>query len=99
MQQHLLVVLLAETTAAAGNVLTDKWGPLINLGAIGVVLFWFLWKTEPRLRRIEDAIDANSRTVLIAVMAMESVPDFVKTQAAEQLKKLDVVQAAQNVKS
>lgn len=75
--------------AAAGTGLADKWGPLVNLGAIGCVLFWFLLKTDPRLRRIEEAIDRNSRANLLAVLSMNGVPSHVKKQAEAIIGELD----------
>ncbi len=67
--------------------------PLLNIGGIGVVLFWFMWKMEPRLRSMESTIDRNSRAEMIGVLAMTWVPDPLKDQARAIVKEVDDAEA------
>lgn len=54
--------------AVAGTELSPSvLSPLINLGAMGVVLIWFMFRAEPRMRGMERAIDRQTRaTILLA---------------------------------
>jgi hypothetical protein len=83
-----LLPILAAAGETATGVLTDRWSPLINLGAIGCVLIWFLVKTEPRLRRMEQAIDRQSKSLMIAVISMRGVEGPVKEQAQAMLDEI-----------
>lgn len=67
----------------------DLLMPLINVGGIGVVLAWVLWKIEPRLRSMESTIDRNSRAEMIGVLAMSYVPDALKDQARSIIVEVD----------
>lgn len=59
------------------------FGPLINVGGIGVVLAWLLWKSEPRMRGIEAAIDRLTRMIAVFLIELPHVIDAVKLQARE----------------
>lgn len=87
----LLPVIAAASETAAG-VLTDRWSPLINLGAIGCVLGWFLIKLEPRLRRMEQAIDRSSRAQLMLLIGIRGIEPAVKDQAQTLLKEIEEAQ-------
>lgn len=72
------------------------FAPLINVGVTGVILAWFLWKHEPRIKAIEEAIDRMSRTLLLFLLELAHVSDAAKLQAkaiieeigkAEELRK------------
>ena len=86
-----VLVIAASTLAQASGVIGEGLSPLLNVGALGAVLAWFLLKTEPRLRRMEEANDRQSRIVLLAVLAMaEGKPlESVKAQAHEMEQELD----------
>ncbi len=55
--------------------------PLINGGALSIILAWFLWKHEPRIKAIEEAIDRMSRTLLLFLLELAHVSDAAKLQA------------------
>ena len=78
---------LAVIAQTATGFVTDKWSPLINLGAIGCVLAWFLIRAEPRLGKIERAIDRSSRALMIATLAMRG--QDVREEAHDLAKEVD----------
>lgn len=65
------------------------WAPLINTGAIGVVLGWFMLRMEPRMRAIEAAIDTISLALMIAVLAMKNLDRSISEQAQAIKDRLD----------
>jgi len=85
----------AAVTADATDALTATWSPLINIGAIGCVLAWFLIRAEPRLGRIERAIDRSTRANLIMAQIMSDIAEHrrvsetTKVQAKELIKEVD----------
>lgn len=83
---------IAAAAETAAGVITDRWSPLINLGAVGCVLAWFMFRMEPRMRRMEQAVDRFSRTVLLAVVSMRGVDPPIKEQAQAVLKEIDDAQ-------
>jgi hypothetical protein len=60
--------------------------PLINVGAVGGVLAWVLWRTDRRLERLERAIDRLTRAQTLALVAHES--SGVRQQAQALLAEL-----------
>jgi hypothetical protein len=66
--------------------------PLANVGAVGLILAWVLWQMNPRLDRIERAIDMNSRSILLDVVSRDNASDFVKKQAAAMLAQIEARQ-------
>lgn len=58
-----------------------EWTPLLNMGAVGVVLAWFLWKDEPRKRAMERAIEQNTLTLTILLIEIERTSPQAKEQA------------------
>ena len=81
--------------AQAVNPMTDTWTPLINIGAIGCVLAWFLFRSEPRMARVERAIDRGTRGNLLAAVAMSDMAEgrtispAMRAQAKELIKEID----------
>jgi hypothetical protein len=67
--------------------------PLLNLGAIGAVLAWFLVNLGPRLERIERAIDRLTRAQMLTLLSRPDVPEPVKRLAGDLVKELDHAQA------
>lgn len=84
-----LLPILGFLAEAATGVLTDQWGPLINLGAVGCVLAWFMFRTEPRLRRMEQAIDRSSRALMIVTMSIRRLAPEIKEQAESLISELE----------
>lgn len=72
---------------AAGEI---SWvDPLIQLGAVGGVLVWFMFKTEPRLRGVEAAIDRMARSILLLVVSIPHATDTAKEQAKGIITEID----------
>lgn len=69
--------------------------PLLNLGAIGAVLAWFLVNLSPRLDRIERAIDRLTRAQMLTLLSRPDVPEGVKTLANDLVHELDRSKASQ----
>lgn len=77
----------------------DGLSPLINVGAIGAVLWWFLTQTNPRLEalqkemqamgsRIEGALDRLTRAQMLTLLNQPETPDALKREAREVLKEV-----------
>lgn len=64
--------------------------PLIQLGGIGGVLVWFMFKTEPRLRAVEAAIDRMARSVLLLVISIPHATETAKEQASGIVREIDI---------
>jgi hypothetical protein len=92
---HAPIIPTLAVATDAGAALTNAWSPLINLGAIGCVLAWFLIRAEPRMGRIERAIDRANRANLIAAQLMSDiaegrkVSEMTRQQAREIVKEID----------
>lgn len=85
-----LLLFLALGGEAAASIVNDPWSPLINLGAIGCVLLWFMLRTDPRLRRIEEAIDRQSRATLVSVLSRQGISEAIKEEARAILSEIEV---------
>lgn len=59
---------------------------LANIGAVGAILAWFLWQTNPRLDRIEKAIDRQTRAILLTLVSRPEIQGAVREQARLLLK-------------
>jgi len=63
-------------------------GSLINFGALGIVLAWFMFRTEGKLERIERALNRLARAELISTLSRPDVDEPVKRQARRALQEL-----------
>lgn len=82
-----LPLLLAQ--AIEGTAPAAWWMPLINLGGIGVVLFWFMFRNEPRLRNIEAAIDRSSRAYMVLVLSVKGISREAQEMAQTVITEVD----------
>jgi hypothetical protein len=62
--------------------------PLINVGAVGAVLAWFMFRTEARLQEIEHAIEVMSKAILILAISNVKDDSPAKSQAEALLSDL-----------
>lgn len=70
---------------AAAN--SSEWfGPLLQLGGVGACLAWFMFRSEPRLRAIEAAIDRASRTMIVMTIAIANVLEALKWHSANAVR-------------
>ena len=67
--------------------------PLLNFGALGIVVGWFMLVTTGRLDRIERAIDRMTRAMALDVIARPQVAESVREQAQQLLRELEAVAA------
>lgn len=67
------------------------WDPsaLLNFGAVGAVLAWFLFRTEARLDRIEAGQDRMVRATMIVVMAGRREGDPIYDEAKRLVGETD----------
>lgn len=65
------------------------WESLINVGAIGVVLGWFLIKAEPRMQGIERAINRLVRAQMLTLLSLPYVEEQQKREAKSILDEVD----------
>lgn len=79
------VVVVGLITPIIAQAAGMEWGPLLNVGAVGAVLLWFMLRAEPRLRGIESAIDRSTRGNLILLLEIKRTTPEGRT-AAETLK-------------
>lgn len=68
---------------------------LVQYGPMGVVLAWFLLRTETRLAAIERALDRMSRVQLLDLVSRTETTPVVKLQAQQLLKEVEAAQAKQ----
>lgn len=80
----LMMMTLAQTAA------TTEWiTPLLQLGGVGGCLIWFMFRSEPRLRSIESAIDRMARSIMLLVGSLPSANDAQKLQARGLIREID----------
>lgn len=63
--------------------------PLFQLGAVGAVLAWFLLQTNPRLERVERAIDLLSKAILLDLIGRPETQPNVRAQAEEMVRTIN----------
>lgn len=85
---------IVAEAASPGEASAAWWAPLVNTGAIGCVLIWFMLRAEPRFRAIEASIDRVSRVLSLAIIAMRSCDAVVKEQAEEIVRELNAKESA-----
>lgn len=68
--------------------------PILQFGAVGACLVWFMFRSEPRLRAIEAAIDRMARSILLLVIALPTSNQTTKEQAKGIQQELDDAQKA-----
>lgn len=83
-----LLILLAAVEAGAAP-LIDKWGPLLNLGAIGCVLLWFMMQLTPQVKSLVAALDRSTRMSALTIIALDFLPAAVKKQAQQIVNEID----------
>jgi hypothetical protein len=64
----------------------DWFTPLLQLGGVGACLVWFMFRSEPRLRAIEAAIDRFSRTLIVLSFAIANALEAIQWHAAKSIK-------------
>lgn len=63
--------------------------PVLQLGAVGAVLAWFLLQTNPRLERMERAIDLLSKAILLDLIGRPETQPNVRAQAEEMVRTIN----------
>lgn len=85
---------LAALLSAVGADIQNPtwWMPLANMGGIGVMLIWFMFRHEPRMKAVEAAMDRSSRTDLLRLIASPHVAPEVKDEATAIMKEIDAAE-------
>lgn len=63
--------------------------PLANIGAVGIVLGWLMWKVEPRMKAMEASLDRATRATMLVLIEIPSIAAAIKGQAQEIVDELD----------
>ena len=79
--------IFAQATAAP--IPTGEWyAPLLNAGAMGVVLLFFMWqfskKEDERIQAQRDltkALNSNTQGMMIVVLALKNLDENIKEMA------------------
>lgn len=69
-------------TAASGDFM-GALAPLIQVGAVGAILAWYLVKQEPRMRAIEFELQTQSRAILLNTLANPHASAQIREAALE----------------
>ena len=87
-------VVLPQTTGG-GSTVDQLLTPLINLGAVGIVLAWFMVRSESKmaetaaaLDRLRQAVNRLAMAHLLEVATREDAPTVVRKQAEAVLKEI-----------
>lgn len=75
--------MIAEATTAI------DLAPILNTGAMGFIVAWFLLKLDPRLVRIEEGQDRLAKAINLHILAMDLVPEAIRRQAQTNLEELN----------
>lgn len=65
------------------------WAPLVNTGAIGAILVWFMVRMEPRMKALEMAQDRSTRADLLRLVASAHVSPELKEEATSILREIE----------
>jgi len=79
------MLIFADATPSAGATL-DWISPLLQFGGVGVCLVWFMFRSEPRLRAIEAAIDRVTRALIVLSIAIANALEALQWHAAKSIK-------------
>lgn len=79
------MLFLSDAVPATGVTL-DWISPLLQFGGVGVCLVWFMFRSEPRLRAIEAAIDRVTRALIVLSIAIGNALEALKWHAAGSIK-------------
>lgn len=80
-----MLFLAANAIAAPPNPM-DWISPLLQFGGVGVCLIWFMFRSEPRLRAIEAAIDRVTRALIVLSIAIANALEALQWHAAKSIK-------------
>lgn len=75
--------------AVAGEIVSGPWSHLVDVGAVGCLLAWFIFQATPLMKSLTAAIDRNTRGSMLAVIAMRGVQKNIKDQAEGVIREID----------
>ncbi len=79
------ILLLSEALAQS-----DNWAaPLAQFGVLGVILMWFMFRTEGRLMAIEKSCDRLAKAILLQVATDPHVHSATKEQARSLMAEIE----------
>ena len=81
--------LLFVADAVTGDGVGAPWSSLINLGAVGAVLLWFMVRAEPRLKALERATDRQTRAMILLTLNLPSSSDQIKSLGHDILNEME----------
>lgn len=66
--------------------MTELLTPLLNVGAVGVVLAWFMMRLEGKVAHLEQAADRNTRAMMLLLIGINGLSPQEKRQAKDLLR-------------
>ncbi len=78
--------MLLDAASTPTGATLDWISPLLQFGGVGVCLVWFMFRSEPRLRAIEAAIDRVTRALIVLSIAIGNALEALKWHAANSIK-------------
>jgi hypothetical protein len=80
-------------------------GPLVQTGAIGSILAWFMFRNEAQMKSLGEAMDRQrsaqdrqTRAVLLLLVSNPSIPLTTVAQAKSIVEEIDEADAQQKVR-
>lgn len=80
---------LMPSLAVVGEDFMGALAPLIQVGAVGAILAWYLVKQEPRLRAIEFELQTQSRAILLNTLANPHASAQIREAAFEMKEQIE----------
>lgn len=79
------LIILAQWLAESGFDLA----PFASSGVAGLILAFVLFRLEPRLRSIENAVNSHSKALIIVALALPNINNSEKEQAHAILREIE----------
>ncbi len=76
----------------------EMMAPLVNVGAVGAIVLWFMLRTEGILKDLVGGFDRLSRTINLFLLAQEAVPEYFKKRAQDLLEETEAAEISRRPK-
>jgi hypothetical protein len=84
-----LTILAADAASEPMMAGFNPWVSLTNIGAVGAVLIWFMFRAEPRLKAIEKATDRQTRAMILLTLNMPSTSARLQELGKEIVQEIE----------
>lgn len=62
---------------------------IVQVGAVGATLAWFLIRLDPRIKHLEEAINRMVRAQMLFILASEYTPESYRREARSILQEIE----------